>query len=111
MGVDEALALLERAQTRPDLPRLGGMARPNGVVIVSERYWAFAGVDGTLREGTMPQPPRALARVPLVRGLARLWLSLSPLFRGATGVARRRERRGGASPVGGAPGAAPPPRP
>src|SRR3954451_21340050 len=93
MGVDEALALLERAQTRPDLPRLGGVARPNGVVIVSERYWAFAGVDGTLREGTMPSPPRALARVPLVRGLARLWLSLSPLFRGTTGVARPRERR------------------
>ena len=30
---------------------------PNGVVIVSERYWAFAGVDGSLREGQMPQPP------------------------------------------------------
>jgi hypothetical protein len=93
MGADEALALLEGAQARPHLPRLGGMARPNGVVIVSERFWAFAGVDGTLREGTMPRPPRALARVPLARGLARLWLSLSPLFRGTTGVARPRERR------------------
>ena len=41
------------------LPRLGGMARPNGVVIVSERYWAFAGIDGSLREGRMPHPPEA----------------------------------------------------
>ena len=48
-AVDAALAL----------PRLGGMARPNGVVIVSERYWAFAGIDGSLREGRMPQPPEA----------------------------------------------------
>jgi hypothetical protein len=67
------------------------MARADGVVIVSERYWAFAGVDGSLREGPMPSPPRALRRIPLVRGLLRLGSSLSPLFRGS-GVARRRER-------------------
>ena len=67
------------------------MARADGVVIVSERYWAFAGVDGTLREGRMPSPPATLRRVPLIRGLLRLGASLSPLFRGA-GVARRRER-------------------
>ena len=67
------------------------MARPDGVVIVSERFWAFAGRDGTLRQGEMPRPPRALRHVPLVRGLVRLGASLSPLFR-RSGVARRRER-------------------
>jgi uncharacterized protein YqhQ len=72
-------------------PRLGGMARAGGVVIVSERYWAYAGVDGSLKEGEMPQPPRSLRAVPLARGLVRLAASLSPLFR-RTGVARGRER-------------------
>src|SRR5690348_10486078 len=67
------------------------MARPNGVVIVSERYWAFAGVDGSLREGAMPQPPELLQRIPLARGLVRLYASLAPLFR-RNGVAKRRER-------------------
>ena len=87
----EPFALLERADVAASLPRLGGMARADGVVIVSERHWAFAGVDGSLREGRMPGPPDALRRVPLVRGLVRLGMSLSPLFRGR-GVARRRER-------------------
>ena len=82
---------LERADRAQTLPRLGGMARADGVVIVSERFWAFAGVDGTLREGRMPRPPRTLRSVPFVRGLIRLSASLSPLFR-RTGVARRRER-------------------
>ena len=67
------------------------MARPNGVVIVSERFWAFAGTDGSLREGTMFQPPELLNRLPLARGLVRLAASLGPLFR-RTGVARPRER-------------------
>jgi uncharacterized protein YqhQ len=91
--VDQAavLALLERSDRSHDLPRLGGMARADGVVIVSERHWAFAGVDGTLREGRMPRPPEPLRHVPLLRGLVRLGASLSPLFR-RTGVARRRER-------------------
>jgi hypothetical protein len=73
------------------LPRLGGMARANGVVIVSERYWAFAGTDGTLKEGRMPVAPRSLRAIPLARGLVRLSGSLSPLFK-REGVARRRER-------------------
>jgi hypothetical protein len=67
------------------------MARPNGVVIVSERFWAFAGSDGSLREGTMPRPPELLQRLPLARGLIRLGASISPLVR-RTGVARPRER-------------------
>ena len=83
--------LLVRADAELALPRLGGMARPDGVVIVSERFWAFAGVDGSLREGTMPRPPEALQRLPLARGLIRLWASLAPVLRPG-GVARRRER-------------------
>jgi uncharacterized protein YqhQ len=73
------------------LPRLGGMARPDGVAIVSERFWAFAGVDGTLKEGTMPTPRERLRKIPLLRGLVRLGLSLSPLLRRG-GVAKPRER-------------------
>jgi Protein of unknown function (DUF1385) len=73
------------------LPRLGGMARPDGVAIASERFWAFAGIDGTLQEGAMPEPRKRLRRVPLLRGLVRLGLSLSPLFR-CSGIARPRER-------------------
>ncbi len=67
------------------------MARPDGVAIVSERFWAFAGVDGSLREGTMPAPRSRLRNVPLVRGLVRLGLAMSPLFRRG-GVAKPRER-------------------
>jgi uncharacterized protein YqhQ len=90
-GVGDALDLLRRADSTATLPRLGGMARPEGVVIVSERFWAFAGRDGTLREGEMPKPPALVQRLPLVRGLLRLGLSLAPLLR-RTGVAGRKER-------------------
>lgn len=84
-------SLLRRADAAEALPRLGGMARPDGVVIVSERFWAFAGVDGSLREGRMPRPPEALQRLPLARGLVRLYASLAPVFR-RRGVARGPER-------------------
>ena len=83
-------AVLERADSTP-LPLLGGMARPDGVVIASERFFAFAGRDGSLLEGEMPSVPTLLRRLPLVRGLARLSLSVSPLLR-RDGVAGRRER-------------------
>lgn len=86
------LELFARADALEKRPRLGGMARPNGVVIVGERFWAFAGVDGSLREGEMPSAPRALSRVPLVRGLLRLGSSLSPIVR-RDGVVRPGERR------------------
>ena len=89
--VGETPPLLRRADEAASLPRLGGMARPNGVVIVSERFWAFAGVDGSLREGRMPRPPELLQRVPLARGLVRLYASVAPVFR-REGVARRPER-------------------
>jgi len=83
-------ALFERADSS-SLPLLGGMARPDGVVIASERFFAFAGRDGSLVEGMMPTVPRLFRRIPLLRGLARLGLSLSPLLR-RDGVAARGER-------------------
>ena len=85
------LPVLTEADEAGSLPRLGGMARADGVVIASERFWAFARRDGSVREGAMPAPPALFRRVPLVRGLLRLGLALAPLFRG-TGVARARER-------------------
>lgn len=90
--VDQAAVLRElKLADATAAPRLGGMARSHGVVIVSERFWAYAGVDGTIREGTMPQAPRALRAIPFARGLVRLAASLAPLFK-RTGVARGRER-------------------
>jgi uncharacterized protein YqhQ len=80
-----------RADRAATLPRLGGMARPNGVVIVSERYWAFATRTGELHEGELPRRRGAAARIPLVRGLMQLAASMAPLARGR-GVARGRER-------------------
>jgi uncharacterized protein YqhQ len=85
--VADVLARADRAAT---LPRLGGMARPNGVVIVSEHYWAFATKAGELHEGEMPKR-RTAARIPLVRGLMQLAASVTPLLRGR-GVAGKRER-------------------
>jgi len=67
------------------------MARPNGVVIVSERFWAFAAQDGGLRHGAMPRAAHAPRAIPLVRGLLSIAASLSPLFR-AGGVAGPKER-------------------
>ncbi len=91
--VDQAAVLreLEQGDVAVAPPRLGGMARASGVVIVSQHYWAYAGIDGSLKEGRMPQPPRTLRAIPFARGLVRLAASLSPLFR-RTGVARGRER-------------------
>jgi len=82
---------LARADGAATLPKLGGMARPNGVVIVSERHWAFATTTGELHEGEMPARSSRAARIPLVRGLLQLASSMAPLVRGR-GVARLRER-------------------
>ena len=85
-------SILARADSARALPRLGGMARPDGVIVVSERFWAHARVDGSVREGVMPTVAARFRCVPLVRGLARIAASVSPLFRARTGVARRPER-------------------
>jgi hypothetical protein len=80
--VDDAtvLSLLARADAAPELPRLGGMARPDGVAIVTDERWAFASVAGGGRVLRVPPAPRLCARVPLLRGLVRLALALTPLF-------------------------------
>ncbi len=67
------------------------MARPDGVVIVSERFWAFATAEGGLHEGAMPARRSSIGRIPLLRGLLQLASSMAPLVRGR-GVARGRER-------------------
>src|SRR2546423_15493969 len=84
------VSVLRKAEQAAELPRLGGMARAEGVVIASERFWAFARRDGSVSEGVMPAPPAAVRRVPLLRGLVQLGLALAPLFSG-TGVARPRQ--------------------
>jgi uncharacterized protein YqhQ len=91
MAADNDLEVLARADRSGRLPRLGGMARPNGVVIVSERFWAFATTSGEVHEGSVPASRRRIDRIPLVRGLAQLAGSLRPLVSG-TGVAGKGER-------------------
>jgi hypothetical protein len=67
------------------------MARPDGVVIVSERFWALATTGGLLREGEMPAVRGILGQAPLLRGLVKLASALSPILR-TDGIARARER-------------------
>jgi uncharacterized protein YqhQ len=67
------------------------MARPGGVMIASQRFWALARTDGTIVEGEMPGLPGYMSNVPILRGLARLACAFAPLATG-TGVARRGER-------------------
>src|SRR5436190_2209839 len=99
MGADDALALLRRADGRAALPRLGGMARPNGVVawmlrgrtlfLHGAEHRAIAAVDErrlvATWEGTA-RPSRFAARcgtnfaalaVPVTLAADRLW-PLSP---------------------------------
>jgi hypothetical protein len=85
------LEILARADAAAELPRLGGMARPNGVAIVSESHWAFAEVDGGERVLPVPASPRFVNKLPLARGLVRLALALRPLFArgGSTGGKER----------------------
>lgn len=82
MDDSAVLAVLARADAAFDLPRLGGMARPDGVAIVSEGSFAFAFADvrGGLRLRSIPAGPRILRRVPLVRGLVKLGSAMAPLF-------------------------------
>ena len=91
MDIAPLADLLARADAADSLPKLGGMARLNGVVIVSERHWAFATTTGELHEGPRARAPSRAARIPLVRGLLQLASSMAPLVRGR-GVARLSER-------------------
>ncbi|MCP9487108.1 MAG: DUF1385 domain-containing protein [Gaiellaceae bacterium MAG52_C11] len=91
MPTTRLTGVLANADRQKSLSKLGGMARPNGVVIVSERFWAFATTDGGLHEGAMPVRGSRVAKIPLVRGLLQLASSMAPLARGR-GVARGRER-------------------
>jgi hypothetical protein len=89
---DAVLAVLRQADATAELPRLGGLARPDGVAIVSERIWCFSsGAGGPLRTRAMPAAPVALGRLPFVRGLVKLALALAPLL-SRQGAARPRER-------------------
>ena len=85
------LETLARADAAGRRPRLGGMARPNGVVIVSERFWAFASASGELHEGEIASSRSRVARIPLLRGVAQLVTSMRPLL-GGGGVAGNTER-------------------
>src|SRR5581483_5638113 len=67
------------------------MARPDGVLIASERFWAFAAADGRIEEGATVRPPALVRHVPLVRGLVRLVVALAPLLRRGE-IAAARER-------------------
>src|SRR5256885_15747648 len=62
------LEMLAQADATVELPRMGGMARADGVVIASADHWAFAARDGSVRHGSMPQPPEVLRRGPPARG-------------------------------------------
>jgi hypothetical protein len=92
VGDAAVLAVLAEADATPELPRLGGLARPDGVSIVTERAWCFSRADRPLTTtGRMPRPSTLVSRMPLVRGLAKLAVSLAPLL-GRRGTARPAER-------------------
>jgi Protein of unknown function (DUF1385) len=85
------LEILARADAAANLPRLGGMARPQGVFITSEGRWAFASVAGTVADGAAPAGAQAIRRIPLARGLLRLAMALRPVFtRRAASAGRER---------------------
>jgi uncharacterized protein YqhQ len=94
VSVDDltVLAVLAAADAAPSLPRLGGMARPDGVAIVSERLWSFSRASGpAIVVRPMPVPRSPIARLPFVRGLVKLAAAIVPLF-GRGAAARPRER-------------------
>ena len=86
------LAILADADAAASLPRLGGMARPDGVAIVSERFWSFSRVGKPAASvRPMPSPRSPLARLPFVRGLVKVAMAIVPLL-GRGAAARPRER-------------------
>src|SRR5690348_12159405 len=86
------LAVLAVADASPSLPQLGGMARPDGVAIVSEHFWSFSRAGETaVSVRPMPHPRTPLARLPFLRGLVKLGAAIVPLL-GRGAAARPRER-------------------
>jgi hypothetical protein len=86
------LAVLAAADASPSLPQLGGMARPDGVAIVSEHFWSFSRAGETaVSVRPMPRPRTPLARLPFLRGLVKLGAAIVPLL-GRGAAARPRER-------------------
>ena len=85
------MRVLERADQAAELPQLGGMARPDGIAIVSEERWAFARVNGATQLFTTPHGPSYFRRVPVLRGLVKLGVSLAPMLnkRGGAPAATR----------------------
>jgi hypothetical protein len=88
---ERVLAILEAADRARELPRLGGMARPQGVFITSEARWAFASVSGDVAAGAPPVVRLRLRRVPVLRGLLRLAAALAPVLTSRR-TGSRRER-------------------
>jgi len=92
--VDDAsvLYVLAAADASRSVPRLGGMARPDGVAIVSERFWSFSRTDGgTVAVRPMPRARSRVARLPFLRGLVKLASAIVPLL-GRSSTASPRER-------------------
>lgn len=85
------LRVLEAADGSRSLPQLGGMARPNGVAIVSERFWSFGKTDGGVVVQAMPRPRGGVAKLPFLRGLVKLASAIVPLL-GRNSTASGRER-------------------
>jgi len=67
------------------------MARADGIAIVSEERWAFARVDGDTQVFITPHGPSYFRRVPVLRGLVKLGVSLAPMLnkRGGAPAATR----------------------
>jgi uncharacterized protein YqhQ len=86
------LAVLADADRAGMLPQLGGMARPNGVAIVSPSVWCFSDAStGDLRIRPMPRPRARVARLPFLRGLVKVASALVPML-SRNAAARPHER-------------------
>lgn len=74
--------------------RVGGMAMPDGVFMRTDRAWAIARADGSVQVGPVKPPP--LRRIPVLRLLVSLVLSIATALRRAAagrGPTRRPNKR------------------
>jgi uncharacterized protein YqhQ len=67
--------------------RVGGQALPDGVLMRTDRVWAIARADGSVRSGLVPR--QRLARVPVVRVLTGLGPALLLGLRGGDRTGQR----------------------